>query len=187
MQAIKLAKKYPSLQQDEVMNLVNQFHQIDVQDKGSLDKATVLSHLTQSQGTSYDTARLALQRTSIDASGKVELEDWVQLHSLLKEGESVVEVKKGKIAVQGTKGTNATHTVNEDERASFTDHINAVSRKFSRNSGVVPVYLCPYSQVLSGDSDVGHLLPIPTDSMQLFDECRGVHLVVVAHMPIWLK
>ena len=29
------------------------------------------------------------------------------------------------------------------------------------------------SQVLSGDADIGHLLPIPTESMQLFDECRG--------------
>ena len=28
-------------------------------------------------------------------------------------------------------------------------------------------------QVLSGDKDVGHVLPIPTDTMQLFDECRG--------------
>jgi hypothetical protein len=28
-------------------------------------------------------------------------------------------------------------------------------------------------QVLAGDKDVGHLLPIPTDTMQLFDECRG--------------
>lgn len=27
-------------------------------------------------------------------------------------------------------------------------------------------------QVLEGDSDVGHRLPIPTDTMQLFDECR---------------
>jgi hypothetical protein len=28
-------------------------------------------------------------------------------------------------------------------------------------------------QVLGGDKDIGHLLPIPTDSMQLFDECKG--------------
>lgn len=27
--------------------------------------------------------------------------------------------------------------------------------------------------MLSGDADIGHLLPIPTDTMQLFDECRG--------------
>lgn len=33
---------------------------------------------------------------------------------------------KGKVTVKGTVGTNATHTINEDERTSFTDHINGV-------------------------------------------------------------
>jgi hypothetical protein len=47
-----------------------------------------------------------------------------------------MEAVKGKIAVQGTKGTNAQHTINEDERRSFTDHINAVSRcSFFADSG----------------------------------------------------
>ena len=54
--------------------------------------------------------------------------------------------------MKGTAGTNSQHTINEDERRSFTDHINAV---------------------LAGDPDVGHLLPIPTDTMQLFDEVKG--------------
>jgi hypothetical protein len=26
---------------------------------------------------------------------------------------------------------------------------------------------------LAGDKDIGHLLPIPTDTMQLFDEVKG--------------
>ena len=38
-----------------------------------------------------------------------------------------LESNKGKISVKGTAGTNAQHTVNEDERRSFTDHINGVS------------------------------------------------------------
>lgn len=53
--------------------------------------------------------------------------------------------------MKGTAGTNAQHSINEDELRSFTDHINGV---------------------LGGDPDVGHLLPIPTDTMQLFDEVR---------------
>lgn len=32
-------------------------------------------------------------------------------------------------------------------------------------------------QVLSGDKDIGHILPIPSDTMQLFDECRGASLL----------
>lgn len=98
-------------------------------DKGKLDQATVLQQLSTTNTASYDTAREALKRTNLDASGKIELEDWVQLHALLKEGKGQdVEAVKGKIAVQGTKGTNAQHTINEDERRSFTDHINAVSK-----------------------------------------------------------
>lgn len=88
----------------------------------------------------------------MDASGKVEVEDWVQLHSLLRQGKVAgIESKKGKVTVQGTAGTNAQHTINDDERQSFTDHINGV---------------------LAGDPDIGHILPLPTDTMQLFDECR---------------
>ncbi len=63
-----------------------------------------------------------------------------------------ISSNKGRIAVKGTAGTGTKHTINEDERTSFTDHINGV---------------------LAGDPDVGHILPISTDTMQLFDEVRG--------------
>lgn len=41
--------------------------------------------------------------------------------------EPSLESNKGRIQVKGTAGTNASHTVNEDERTSFTEHINGVS------------------------------------------------------------
>lgn len=56
----------------------------------------------------------------------------------------------GKIHVQGSSA-NVTHTINEDERTEFTRHINAV---------------------LAGDPDIGHLLPFPTDTFEMFDECK---------------
>lgn len=56
----------------------------------------------------------------------------------------------GRIQVQGSSA-NVTHTINEDERTEFTRHINAV---------------------LAGDPDIGHLLPFPTDTFQMFDECK---------------
>ncbi|WWD21610.1 hypothetical protein CI109_106096 [Kwoniella shandongensis] len=153
MQAIKLGKKYPDLKQDEIFDLINKFRQIDVDEKGSLDKATVISALQSSGEADYDSARETLKSVNIDSSGKVELEDWVQLHSLLKAAKShpLLETNKGRISVKGTAGTNAQHTINEDERRSFTDHINGV---------------------LATDKDIGHILPIPTDTMQLFDEVR---------------
>jgi plastin-1 len=56
----------------------------------------------------------------------------------------------GKIQVQGSSA-NVTHTINEDERTAFTSHINAV---------------------LAGDPDIGSRLPFPTDTFEMFDECK---------------
>lgn len=56
----------------------------------------------------------------------------------------------GRIQVQGSSA-NVTHTINEDERTEFTRHINAV---------------------LAGDPDIGNRLPFPTDTFEMFDECK---------------
>lgn len=56
----------------------------------------------------------------------------------------------GRIQVQGSSA-NVTHTINEDERVAFTSHINAV---------------------LAGDPDIGNRLPFPTDTFEMFDQCR---------------
>ena len=56
----------------------------------------------------------------------------------------------GRIQVQGSSA-NVTHTINEDERTEFTRHINAV---------------------LAGDADIGNRLPFPTDTFEMFDECK---------------
>lgn len=56
----------------------------------------------------------------------------------------------GRIQVQGSS-SNVTHTINEDERTEFTRHINAV---------------------LAGDPDIGHLLPFPIDTFEMFDHCK---------------
>jgi plastin-1 len=56
----------------------------------------------------------------------------------------------GQIKMSGATGST-THTINEDERTEFTRHINAV---------------------LAGDPDVDDRLPFPTDTFQMFDECK---------------
>jgi plastin-1 len=153
MQALKLSKKYPEFKQEEIFDLINRFHQIDIDGTGGVEKATVISALQQSGDADYDSARETLKSVDVDSSGKVAVEDWVQLHSLLRasKNQPVISSNKGRIAVKGTAGTGTKHTINEDERTSFTDHINGV---------------------LAGDPDVGHILPISTDTMQLFDEVR---------------
>ena len=45
---------------------------------GRVDKSEVLQAI-QASGQSYDVARETLKHVSVDASGKVELDDWVEV------------------------------------------------------------------------------------------------------------
>jgi plastin-1 len=124
--------------------------------------------------------RQALKEVELDSSRRVELEDYVDLISKLRESspaqqrmntgpaarargdtntgsappapghKSVGSLSGGKIHVQGSS-SNVTHTINEDERTEFTRHINAV---------------------LTGDPDIGDRIPFPTDTFEMFDECK---------------
>jgi len=47
--------------------------------------------------------------------------------------------------------------MNDDERSEFTAHINSV---------------------LAGDQHIGDRIPIPTHTMQVFDECRGKYVFI---------
>lgn len=65
-------------------------------------------------------------------------------------GKGALEVSKQKIKVAGSS-SNVSHTINEDERTEFTRHINGV---------------------LAGDADIGDRLPFPTDTFEMFDQCK---------------
>ncbi|KAF8157073.1 Ca2+-binding actin-bundling protein [Crassisporium funariophilum] len=150
MEAFKLAKKYPEVSRDEMFDLINRFNTLHTDTPGRVDKSSVLQAL-QSSGQSYDVARETLKHVSVDASGKVELDDWVELNVKLRsQSKSAITTKAGKVTVQGSNA-NVSHTLNEDERAEFTNHINLV---------------------IENDPDIGNRYPIPTDTMQLFDECK---------------
>ncbi|KAK0477211.1 calponin homology domain-containing protein [Armillaria luteobubalina] len=152
MDAFRLQKKYPEVSRDEMFNLINRFNAISTDSPGRVDKTAVLQAL-QSSGESYDQARETLKHVSVDASGKVELEDWVELNVKLHAQAATgggIKTAKGKVTVQGSNA-NVSHTINEDERREFTNHIN---------------------MVLENDPDISGRYPIPTDTMQLFDECK---------------
>ncbi|GJJ07796.1 hypothetical protein Clacol_002001 [Clathrus columnatus] len=151
MEALRLQKKYPQVSREEMLDLINRFNQISTETPGRVTKPAAISAL-QSRGESYDVLRETLKHVSVDASGKVELEDFVELAVKVREQKdtSTLQQKKGKVTVQGSNA-NVSHTINEDERSEFTSHINGV---------------------LEGDPDIGERLPIPTTTMQLFDECR---------------
>ncbi|KAJ7336197.1 calponin homology domain-containing protein [Mycena albidolilacea] len=149
MEALRLQKKYPEVSRDEMLDLINRFNAIQTDSPGRVDKAAVLQTL-QASGQSYDLAREALKKVSVDASGKVEVEDWVELNVKLRSEASSISTKAGKVTVQGSNA-NVSHTINEDERSEFTNHINSV---------------------IENDPDVSGRFPIPTTTMQIFEECK---------------
>ncbi|KAI5860134.1 calponin homology domain-containing protein [Durotheca rogersii] len=176
MNVIKLQRKYPQFEQGDIFSLTDAFHKLDVDDKGYIDEATAIKATQQSERQPYDVVRQALKEVELDSSRRVELEDYVGLIAKLREsspaqkrmntggappsspagvvaqrtGGHVSKGSIGKIHVQGSSA-NVTHTINEDERTEFTRHINAV---------------------LAGDPDIGSRLPFPTDTFEMFDECK---------------
>lgn len=177
MNVLKIQRKYPQFQQNELFSLADAFRKLDVDDKGYLDEATTIKATQQSERQPYDVVRQALKEVDLDSSRRVELEDYVGLISKLRDsspaqkrlstgppvapsGASIVAQatggraratsNAGRIHVQGSNA-NVTHTINEDERTEFTRHINAV---------------------LAGDPDIGNRIPFPTDTFEMFDECK---------------
>jgi len=144
--------------------------QIDLDSTGRLPKSTVLTALSSGANNSspsgkytYDQVRETLKTVSVDSSGQVELEDFVDLVDKLKggAGSSAGQVLRGG-ALSGLMGspakagspsqasgggasasggkvlvkgsnTNITHSINEDERTEFTRHINQVRSNSSFN------------------------------------------------------
>lgn len=178
MNVLKLQKKFPILDQSDLFKIIEDFRQIDIEDNGWVEKKDVVNAISQKGEYSYDQARETLKKVDVDASGHVELDDYVELVAKLKEessgGGAAPAPGPGSIAspvkprvVSGSapvatantahktyisgKTSGTTHTINDEERTEFTRHINSV---------------------LAGDPDVGARLPFDTETFQIFDECR---------------
>ncbi|KAL0074643.1 fimbrin [Phycomyces blakesleeanus] len=151
--AFTLQKKYPQLGVNDINSLIDQFEACDLDGDGYLDQGEI-QQVCKSTGysDSYDEIRATLKQVSTSATSKIDVEEFIDLAARLKAGSNkgAFDVHQHKIKVHGTN-SNATHTINEDERTEFTRHINSV---------------------MAGDRHIGHRLPIPTNTMQLFDECR---------------
>lgn len=159
---------------------MDQFQTLDIDGNGYVDKQTAIKGLTDSGQGTYDEIRNTLKHVNVDASGRVELDDYVELVAKLKEqkDESTSAAAfprkthlkvpsggsneptdiggrprglSGSRVVVGGSTSGTTHTINDEERSEFTRHINSV---------------------LAGDPDIDARLPFPTDTFQIFDECR---------------
>ncbi|KAI8378946.1 fimbrin [Blakeslea trispora] len=151
--AFMLQRKYPQLEVNDINKLIDQFSEIDLDQDGYLDQKEIQKACQQTgYSDNYDEIRATLKDVSTNASGKIDVEEFIELAAKLKDGRNkgAFDVHQNKIKVHGTNA-NTTHTINEDERSEFTRHINSV---------------------LAGDRHIGSRLPIPTNTMQLFDECK---------------
>ncbi|CUM45985.1 Fimbrin [Debaryomyces fabryi] len=179
MNVLKLQKKFPVLEQNDLFGIIEDFRNIDLEDKGWVEKKDVINSVSQKGEYTYDQARETLKNVDVDASGHVELDDYVELMAKLKESRSApsraAAPAAAAAATGGASASNAstsapvpsantahktyitgktsgtTHTINDEERIEFTRHINSV---------------------LAGDADIGDRLPFSTENFQIFDECR---------------
>lgn len=65
--------------QEEMMGLISQFRGIDVEERGSVDKQSVMKAVQDSREANYDQVRETLKEVNLDSSGRVELEDYVDV------------------------------------------------------------------------------------------------------------
>lgn len=176
MNVLKLQKKFPILDQSDIFGLIEQFRAIDIDDKGWAEKKDIINAVSKTGTYTYDQARETLKQVDVDASGRVELDDYVELMAKLKEEASsgsglqvpvnqtiptspkinkaappIPTANTAKKTYFGGKTSGTTHTINDEERIEFTRHINSV---------------------LAGDADIGDRLPFDVNTFQIFDECR---------------
>ncbi|GAA5807618.1 fimbrin [Mucor flavus] len=151
--AFTLQKKYPNFQVNDINALIDKFQECDLDGDGLLDQREIQQACKDTgYSDSYDEIRANLKQVTSTSTGKVDVEEFIDLANRLKDGRNkgAFDVHQHKIRVQGAN-SDVTHTINEDERTEFTRHIN---------------------DTMAIDPDVGYRLPIPTNTMQLFDECR---------------
>ncbi|KAG1420073.1 hypothetical protein G6F58_004330 [Rhizopus delemar] len=153
LNAFTLQRKYPQLQVNDINNLIDQFNEIDLDQDGYLDHNEIQkAYKDTGYSENYDEIRATLKDVRTNTVDKIDMEEFIELAAKLKEGRNkgAFDVHQNKIKVHGTNA-NVTHTINEDERTEFTRHINGV---------------------LAGDIHIGNRVPIPTNTMQIFDECK---------------
>lgn len=61
------------------MGVISRFRHIDLEEKGSVDKQSVMKAIQDSGEASYDQVRETLKEVNLDSSGRVELDDYVDV------------------------------------------------------------------------------------------------------------
>ncbi|KAI8851356.1 calponin homology domain-containing protein [Chytridium lagenaria] len=148
-----LSSRFPHFTASEISAFHQQFAAVDKEGKGAVHQSD-LSTVAPKAGEALQNvvAKLSALRLSKE-DGTVTFDGFLTAVSKLRE-EKGVKVNAGgsnKIVLHGQGGENITHTINEDEKQSFVEHIN---------------------QQLANDKDLKGRLPIDVQSMQVFAEAK---------------
>ncbi|KAJ3099745.1 hypothetical protein HDU97_002771 [Phlyctochytrium planicorne] len=148
-----LAQRFPYFSASEIAAFHQQFASFDKEGKGAVHQSD-LSTVAPKAGEAHQNvvAKLASLKLSTE-DGTVTFDGFLTAISKLREekGVSVSSNNKNKIVLHGQGGENTTHTINEDEKQSFVEHIN---------------------QQLGNDKDLKSRFPIDVQSMQIFSEAK---------------
>ncbi|KAJ1890250.1 fimbrin, partial [Kickxella alabastrina] len=168
----RLAKKHPILKPWDIETIVNIFDSLELDANRGLDQRHLVTAVQKIEPErQYDDIRAALKKVEVSRAGMVELDEFVEVIAFLREGDKgsrpgVVAAAPAALAFEGItsdrayerrtilqsrQNASSAHTINEDEREEFTNHINFA---------------------LAGDKDIGYRLPIDPHTMQIFDEAR---------------
>ncbi|KIM34190.1 hypothetical protein M408DRAFT_13787 [Serendipita vermifera MAFF 305830] len=149
-----LGIKFPDLAKEDLTDLINQFHAIPSSKAGWITQSTALNASQKFENYTYNRARETMKKVHADATNAVDLEDWVEFAVLMRSGRppTMTPGKRSGTSQMRGSGADTSHTIDDQgERVEYTEYINSA---------------------LASDPDVSARLPIPTDTMQIFDECR---------------
>ncbi|KAJ3236458.1 hypothetical protein HDU81_010753 [Chytriomyces hyalinus] len=147
-----LASKFPYFSPSEVSTFARMFQDLDTDNHGWIHQSDIGSVSTKA-GESASNVNEKLARMRLIAQGDgITLEAFLAAVSELRREKGMsASANKNKIVLHGSTSENTTHTINEDEKQSFVEHIN---------------------QVLGVDKDIRHRFPIDLLTMQIFGEVK---------------
>ncbi|OLY84265.1 Fimbrin [Smittium mucronatum] len=160
----RLAKNNPNLKPWDIEAIIQKFNALDLDSNGGLDQRFLSKAVDSVEpGHSYDQVREALKGIEVSRPGIVELDEFVELISSMKSGPTSAPAKPGagfegipnakalnrRTIITSKQNESSAHTINQDEKEEFTNHINLT---------------------LDGDPNIGYRLPIDPTTMQIFDE-----------------
>ncbi|KAG8833877.1 hypothetical protein FRC17_009918 [Serendipita sp. 399] len=152
-QLAALKARFYELSEDNLSTIILRFHKIPSSKIGWISQSAAITAAQAHEGVTYNKARETMKTVRADATDTLALEDWVEFIARLRSNAPAAMVPGTRSGTFKMRGSHAeiSHSIDEDERVEFTEYINTA---------------------LASDPDVGSRMPLPTDTMQIFDECR---------------